>query len=181
MRSWTRLKQTYWEVGRPEKPGGIDGCLGERSPIPEHTASVICWCYVARSDRQTDTQQDRVQGKCWWRFSPLGEQHSAAGVKLLSASEETQGRRSCLKLSRQSQLCEESSPYNEIITQLILKNILHFNKKKALCQEIVIYKPWSVFACIWSKNVFRRGLRGLYNNIYLQKKKIVSTGCLCTR
>lgn len=62
-------------------------------------------------------------------------------MKLLPASEETKGRKSCPKLSQQSQLCEESSPYDDIITQFILKHILHFNKKKALCQEIVIYNP----------------------------------------
>lgn len=44
-------------------------------------------------------------------------------------------------------------------------------KKKALCQEIVIYKPWSVFACIWSKNVLGRGLWGLCNKSVSYKKK----------
>lgn len=95
------------------------------------------------SHRHTDRHPaGKESKKCWWWFSPLGEATlSAAGAKLLLALEEPEGRKSCLspglprapaplKLSQQSQLCEESSRYNEIITQFVLKNILHFNKKR---------------------------------------------------
>lgn len=83
---------------------------------------------VAQSDRHPARQESKVNADGGLALQEKSTLCSWCEVTLSLGGARGQ-KKSCLKLSRQSQLCEESSPYNEIITQFTLKNSLHFNKK----------------------------------------------------
>lgn len=146
MRGWTRLKadilgsgaawkaRQHWraDLGKDNHPlQNTQSWRGEhellmlsrtvRQTLSKTESKVDADGGLALEEKQPCLQL--VQSYYWpWRRSPRAEKAAWAQGCV--------GAPAPLKLSRQSQLCEESSRYNESITQFILKNILHFNKKK---------------------------------------------------